>query len=219
MVAHLFSLAFIAVMAYFTRPGSSLFSWHPFLMTIGYVGFLFQAILVFSRESSLFSNLKHKQKITLHWICNTLGLISILVGYAAIYYNKEEHDRPHLTSWHAYVGIATIIYTCIQFFAGHNLTLLNFIAKKFVNYQSLALYHATSGTFLYVLACLSISLGIYSNWFSNETPFYIWYFCFALTAMLGLIVTNQVTAKYVKPKLSSAQTEVRVSAKSKKEKK
>jgi hypothetical protein len=73
-------------------------------MTIGYVGFLFQGILVFSRESSLFGGLKHQNKVTLHWIFNSLGLFSILVGYAAIYYNKEEHGKPHLTSYHAYIG-------------------------------------------------------------------------------------------------------------------
>lgn len=96
----------------------------------------------------------------------------------------------------------TIIYTVVQFIAGHNLTVFNFFIRKFVKYQSLCMYHATSGTFLYVLACLSISLGIYSNWFSESTPLYVGYLCFAITAMLGLIVTNQVTAKYVAGKLN-----------------
>ncbi len=44
--------------------------------------------------------------------------------------------------------------------------------------------------------------GMNSIWFSSTTPFYIWYFAFALTGVFGLIVTNQVTAKYVKPKMS-----------------
>ena len=62
------------------------------------------------------------------------------------------------------------------------------------------MYHATSGTFLYVLSCASLSLGILSNWFSSSSPFYVWYFCFAITSVLGLMVTNQVIAKYVKQK-------------------
>ncbi len=41
-----------------------------------------------------------------------------------------------------------------------------------------------------------------SIWFSSATPFYIWYFAFALAGIFGLIVANQVTAKYVKPKMS-----------------
>ena len=183
-------------------------------MTIGYVGFLFQAILVFSRESSLFSSLTHKTKITLHWVLNALGLFSILVAYAAIYYNKEERGKPHLTSWHGIIGAFTIVYTIIQFFAGHNLTLLNKFVSKFVPYRSLAMYHATSGTFLFVLACTSLSLGINTNWFANQSGL-VWYLSFALTALFGLIVTNQVTAKYVTNKFNTNKPNVKVNIKKK----
>ena len=163
---------------------------------------MFQAILVFSKESSLFANVSHQNKITLHWIFNTLGLASILLALAAIYKNKEDRGKSHFYTWHGLIGIITIGYTMIQFVAGHNLTIFNKFVRKFISYNQLAIYHATSGTFLFVLACASISLGIYSNWFSESTPFYIWYLSFALTGVLGLIVTNQVTAKYVTPKLN-----------------
>ena len=176
-------------------------------MTIGYVGFLFQAILVFSKESSLFSSLGHKTKVNLHWLLNALGLASILVGYAAIYYNKEEHNRPHLTSWHGLIGAFTIVYTIIQFIAGHNLTLLNKFVSKLIPYTSLAMYHATSGTFLFVLACTSLSLGINTNWFANQSGL-VWYLSFSLTALFGLIVTNQVTTKYVKNKQNKPKLNV-----------
>jgi cytochrome b-561 domain-containing protein 2 len=63
------------------------------------------------------------------------------------------------------------------------------------------MYHATSGTFLFVLACTSLSLGINSNWFADQSGL-VWYLSFALTALFGLIITNQVTAKYVTPKLN-----------------
>jgi hypothetical protein len=66
---------------------------------------MFQAILVFSKQSSLFGSLSHSQKTTIHWLLNTFGLTSILTAYAAIYYNKEEHGKPHLQSWHAIIGI------------------------------------------------------------------------------------------------------------------
>ncbi len=101
----------------------------------------------------------------------------------------------------------TIVYTVIQFIAGHNLTLFNGFIRKFVPYNSLAIYHATSGTFLFVLACTSLSLGVNSNWFANQSGF-VWYLTFALTAVFGLIVTNQVTAKYVKPKLNNSNVKV-----------
>lgn len=168
--------------------------------------------MVFSKESSLFASFTHNQKKTAHWALNTFGLVSILTAFAAIYYNKEENGRPHFTSWHGLIGISTIGYTIVQYFAGHNLTVFNFLAKKIIPYNRLAMYHATSGTFLYVLACLSLSLGIYSNWFSQSAPFLLWYLCFAFTAMLGLIITNQVTAKYVLSRGSSQQSSTKQSA-------
>jgi cytochrome b-561 domain-containing protein 2 len=85
---------------------------------------------------------------------------------------------------------------------------LNFLVRKIVPYNKLSLYHATSGTLLYVLACVSISLGIYSNWFSNDAPFYLWYLCFAVTALLGLIITNQVMEKYVRPKINPSDLRI-----------
>ncbi len=166
---------------------------------------MFQAILVFSKESSLFGSLKHQTRITLHWILNTLGLLAVLTAFAVIYYNKEENGKLHFTSWHGLIGVATIAYTVVQYLAGHNLTIFNSFVRKFIPYNKLSIYHATSGTFLYVLACISLSLGIFSNWFSSSTPFYIWYLSFALTALLGLIVTNQVSAKYVRPKLNASE--------------
>ena len=163
---------------------------------------MFQAILVFSKESSLFRSLNHKTAVNIHWLLNVLGAISILIGYAAIYYNKENHEKPHLTTWHSWIGVGTIGFTLVQVAAGHNLTVLNRFIRRFIPYNTLAIYHATSGTFLFVLACTSLSLGINSNWFANQSGF-VWYLSFAFTALFGLIVTNQVTAKYVNPKLNA----------------
>lgn len=54
-----------------------------------------------------------------------------------------------------------------------------------------------------MLFSLNPRLGINSTWFSDATPFYTWYLAFATTGLFGLIVTNQVTAKYVKPKVAA----------------
>lgn len=206
MVAHIYSVGFIAAMAYFSQPGSTFFSWHPFLMTIGYVGFMFQAILVFSNESSLFGSWDHRLKVRAHWVLNSLGLASIFVAASVIYFNKEELNRAHLTSWHGLIGFVTIVYTCGQFVAGFGLTVFQFLTRKVVPYSRLKMYHATSGTFLYVLACISMGMGIHKYWYADtDTPFYIWYLSFAFTGLLGMIVTNQVTARYVKPHLLRQQ--------------
>ena len=150
----------------------------------------------------IFGSLPHKTKVNLHWLLNTLGIVSILTAYAAIYMNKEDADKPHLTTWHGIIGLITIIYTSVQYVAGYNLTVFYQLVSRFIPYRQLATYHATSGTVLFVLACSSMCLGINSNWFSSQTSFFVWYLTFAVTAMFGLVVTNQVKAKYVDPKLT-----------------
>ncbi len=65
---------------------------------------MFQAVLIFSKESSLFGSLKHQTKITLHWLLNTIGILCILTAFAAIYFNKEEKSKSHFTSWHGLIG-------------------------------------------------------------------------------------------------------------------
>ncbi len=122
---------------------------------------MFQGILVFSKESSLFVSLGHQTKVKLHWLFNTLSLISVLSAFAVIYYNKELQQKNHFTTWHGLFGIFTILYTSIQYIAGYNLTLLNNIFRKItqIPYPSLAIFHATSGTFLFVIICASFCLG------------------------------------------------------------
>jgi hypothetical protein len=62
-------------------------------------------------------------------------------------------------------------------------------------------------------------MGINRLWFNDETPFYIWYLSFAVTALLGLIVTNQVTEKYVRPKINPADIKVQLKGAKVKDKK
>lgn len=73
-------------------------------MIFKYVGFLFQAVLVFSKESSFFGSLKHQTKISIHWLLNTLGVLCIFTAFAAIYYNKEENSKQHFATWHGLIG-------------------------------------------------------------------------------------------------------------------
>ena len=122
---------------------------------------MFQAVLVFSKESSLFVNMSGKTKVTFHWLFYSLGLVCILAGLAAIYYNKELNLREHFTTWHGKIGIFTILYTATQYLFGFNLTLLNaFVAKLTkLSYPQRSIFHATSGTCLFVAVCSSICLG------------------------------------------------------------
>lgn len=151
---------------------------------------------MFSKESSLFVSYKHKTKIRLHWIFNSLALVSILIGYACIYMNKENNSKPHLTSWHGLLGFITICYTLTQWLAGHFLTLFIDKIRHLMPYNKLAVYHSTSGCFLYLFATTTLCLGFLTNWFKSVTTVYIQYLSFVAVALLALMVTTQIATKY-----------------------
>jgi cytochrome b-561 domain containing protein 2 len=154
--------------------------------------------LVFTKQGgSIFKSFKHSSKITLHWIFNVCGLVCIVSAFLAIYQNKNNSNKPHFKSWHGLIGITTICYTIVQIFAGHFLTVLNSLVAKMVPYKQMAKYHSFSGMFLFCSACVSMCLGVYSNWFTNVAQYYVWLASYALIVFFGITAFKQVANKYM----------------------
>jgi len=88
-----------------TRPvgGSwkSPFSWHPFLMTIGMVSFM--------GIGAMTKKLGGRVNTIVHGILSWCGIACTAGGLYAIYHNKNLNGRPHMTSWHSYVGLLSAV--------------------------------------------------------------------------------------------------------------
>ena len=86
-----------------TQPNGewSFFSWHPFLMICGFVGAM--GVAAVTKKRGGYTNTKN------HGIISSLGFWMACGGMYVIYRNKDLHDRPHFTSTHAYMGIATMV--------------------------------------------------------------------------------------------------------------
>jgi hypothetical protein len=158
---------------------------------------MFQALLVFSKESSFFVSAKHKTKVNLHWIFNTIATVLILIAYACIYKNKENNLKAHLTTWHGLFGFITICYTVVQWIAGHFLTIFHDKIRHLIPYNRLHVYHSTSGVILYFLITVTFTLSFGSNWYKGSTPVYVQYLSFVAVAILALMVSTQVASKFV----------------------
>ncbi|KAK4300706.1 hypothetical protein Pmani_027106 [Petrolisthes manimaculis] len=91
--------SFIMFIAYAARPGSSLFSFHPLLMTLSFTGLMTEGLFMFSK-SGLAGNQLHSTRVTAHWLILLCVAAAHGFGYAAIYYTKEFNNKPHITSWH-----------------------------------------------------------------------------------------------------------------------
>lgn len=85
----------------------SLFSYHPLLMTLGFITLAGNAILI--KKIGGYENTK------LHGIIFFAANVSAGFGWYYIYRNKELNNRPHLTSLHAKLGVAALLsYISLQ---------------------------------------------------------------------------------------------------------
>jgi len=60
-------------------------------------------LLVFTEKKGGYENTKA------HGSIMSLAMVLALFGWYVIYSNKEANDKPHLTSWHSWFGLAAIV--------------------------------------------------------------------------------------------------------------
>ena len=97
-----------------TRPKSAgfrlPFSLHPLLMTLGYVGLMGSAHL--TKKMGGYANTK------LHGYAACGGLITSFGGLYAIWRNKENMGKDHITSYHSYGGLISLVGLVLPALAG-----------------------------------------------------------------------------------------------------
>ncbi|XP_017580292.1 cytochrome b561 domain-containing protein 2 [Pygocentrus nattereri] len=196
--AHTLCAAFTVLIAALAKPGSSLFSWHPFLMTLAFSFFMTEAVLLFSPHSSPVAKLKHPTKARLHWILQCLSACCAAVGLGAIFYNKHLNGKPHFASWHGLIGVITVGVVVIQSVGA--LPLLYHKLAKGWSLAKLKRYHAASGLLTYLLGSASLLLGTCSAWFTGSVSGYVWYLAAFCPTLSALVVMSQVTNAYMAKK-------------------
>lgn len=197
-LTHLICIVFTMFITLLSRPGSSLFSWHPFLMTLAFSFFMTEAILLFSPHGSPIKRFSHKTKGRVHWILQCLCVSFAVLGLAAIFYNKHLNDKPHFTSWHGFLGLLTVCVVGLQSLAAVPL-IYHSLAKGW-SLAKVKRYHAASGLVTYLLGSASVLLGLCSTWFTTSVLGYTWYLSALCPAVSALVMMNQVTRAYMAKK-------------------
>ncbi|XP_035243615.1 cytochrome b561 domain-containing protein 2 isoform X2 [Anguilla anguilla] len=178
VAVHVLCLSFTVFIAALARPGSSLFSWHPFLMTL--------------------AKFSHKSKARYHWILQCLCVACAGLGLAAISYNKHLNGKPHFSTWHGLVGLLAACGVAAQSAGG--LPLLYHRLVKGWSLARLKRYHAVSGLLAYLLGSSSLMLGMCSLWFTASVHGASWYLVAACPALSALFIMSQVTNAYMAKK-------------------
>lgn len=196
MMIHLVVVLFTSFIIYIAKPGSSLFSWHPTLMSVAFCLFMYEGLLVFSPHSSLISPQNRIARITWHWILLTVALSAATVGTAVIYYNKHINNKPHFTTWHGYIGIISLAYFALQALGGIVAKYPRLLLPSF-KIVDVRLYHVASGLVAICLVNMTLYLSMYSNWFVRNVVGYMWYVCTSALALMTVSVIQQIIATHV----------------------
>lgn len=131
-------------------------------------------------------SLSHQQRVTAHWVINAVALILITIAQSAIYINKERNGYPHYQSLHSLFGIATYLTTLLATFNG-TANKYSQKLKSFVKPVMIKIVHGFVGVFAYVLATVTILLGIYQSWNEEGDD----------NVKIGLVAVLSVSAFYV----------------------
>ncbi|KAL0977764.1 hypothetical protein UPYG_G00160920 [Umbra pygmaea] len=198
ILTHVFCVVFTLFVTVLSKPGTSLFSWHPFLMTLAFSFFMTEAVLLFSPHCSPIRKLSHKTKGRIHWILQCFCASCATLGLASIIYNKHLNGKPHFTSWHGLVGLGTVCVVGVQCLAA--LPLIYHSLAKGWSLAQLKRYHAASGIVTYLLGSASLLLGTCTLWFTSTVGGHTWYLAALCPAFSSLVIMNQVSNTYMAKK-------------------
>nr|XP_060629220.1 probable transmembrane reductase CYB561D1 [Anolis sagrei ordinatus] len=183
-----------------SRPGTSLFSWHPFFMSIAFCLCLTEAILIFSPDSSLFLFCCCFRKVNtqLHWTLPTLALVVAALGLAFIVSSKNRSELSHFVSWHSIVGLLTFVAACGHILCGLCLRFPHLLRMSFIS--PLRQYHLMCGLIVYLLATFTVVLAICSDWVQAQIKGLVWYLSMGLLFCPALVIVNQVARTHLPKK-------------------
>ncbi|XP_014023159.2 probable transmembrane reductase CYB561D1 [Salmo salar] len=194
IAAHVIAFGLTVLISLLSRPGTSLFSWHPVCMSSAYLLCLTEGILLFSPEGTPFCFKARKGKVRLHWFIQALALLAAATGMGFMVASKNVSERPHLATWHSLLGVGTLAANVLQAACG---ICLLFPKLLKLSPPRLKLYHATCGLVVYLLAIVTVVSAMFSDWFQAAVKGVMWYAFPLLPMFPALVVMNQITNAYL----------------------
>ncbi|CAK0780506.1 hypothetical protein CVIRNUC_005075 [Coccomyxa viridis] len=167
----------------------TLFSWHPTLMSMAFLGFMAEGVLT-SISFRALDGQDRVKAIQRHLVWQLAAFVCLVGGFYAIYRNKVVHGKAHFTSWHAKVGLTVFILSIVAPLGGvasfRKFGLLQRMPEKLQPRIKWA--HRNIGLVTWLFALLAIELAlphhaVWKGWLSG-----LWQVCVVLlgAAVLAL---------------------------------
>jgi len=163
IVFQLSSVLIPLAIIYVSPPGINLFSWHPVLMSLAVPLLMAQATVIFNSGYNVFTTGNKSAKITWHWQLQAAAIACLLGGFAAIYLTKNLNSKPHFTTWHGTMGLATIM-GALGASCGGIATKYGVQFPPLVRPALIKWVHSMAGTAVFSLGYITLVLGFCSTW-------------------------------------------------------
>ncbi|KZC10147.1 PREDICTED: cytochrome b561 domain-containing protein 2-like [Dufourea novaeangliae] len=144
----------------------SFFSWHPICMSIGVGLLITEAVFSVSGEAYIGSKISRSNRVTMHWILHTAGLLLVLIGLIIIVTNKINGNRAHFATPHSILGLISIIMAVLTAAFGIVTNNPKWLYPRF-RPVLLKIMHAFAGIAVTILLLASIITGTYTGWWSG----------------------------------------------------
>lgn len=97
---------------------NNLFSLHPALMSVAYLGLMSEGVVLAALFRHVDAGADRVAAIRQHATVQSASLASLLLGFFAIWRNKVLHNKHHFTSLHGKLGLLTIGLSCASLLMG-----------------------------------------------------------------------------------------------------
>ncbi|KAG0339290.1 hypothetical protein BG000_002415 [Podila horticola] len=163
------------------------YTWHPICM--GLYGFVAtEAILILQPVE------KGSQKRlvrTIHGLVQILALIFSLVGFTAIYVNKDRLGKEHFHTNHALFGCTTVFIFFLQVLFGCFVGYAPRFVLQWIGHARIVRIHRIAGYVSIALLWITLWLGVLTNWMVKNFD-HSWIFALGL-GMLAVGLVGQIT--------------------------
>lgn len=170
---------------------SAIYSDCLFIYLIFHFQMLFLAnelVMIFSPYWSLLPKRFQKQLfMDFHTYGQVVAFIGYSIGFAAIYINKEDNEKPHFKSWHGLLGLIQAIIITIQLSLGSLAKYARYIPLK-LNVGKIKGFHNLLGAVAILFTSLNMITACFTNFFSSQTHILLAYvFSAAFVLIYGFV--------------------------------
>ncbi|XP_059060041.1 transmembrane reductase CYB561D2-like [Achroia grisella] len=187
--SNIIAVLFLGIVTYFSFDnGITIFSFHPILMTLGWLLIMTSAINAITPGDLATEWMPIRLRSARHWVLQVLGGIIITIGFLVIISNKIINNSSHFTTYHGKFGLASYIFMLITMLGGIG-ALYSLKLKQYLPPIYTKLMHASVGLLTFCMGITSMSLGLFSGWGAKKGEVFQYVgLCMVLLVMLFTVL-------------------------------